>query len=629
MRTKKVLQLFLILIMLLAITSCNANNTNPVNEEIPTSLSEPTVLVETAEPVEPVKTDDIKPMKIGEGVTLNYLGRSSVRLDFYDGRVVYIDPAFGSKDDYLKEADIILVTHQHTDHNNVKLVTLKEDGKIIQCPKNIKSGKLVEVGDIKIEAVDAYNSNHSKRSCCGFIITWNDLVIYHSGDTSTTKQMESFPDYEIDYAMLCMDGFYNMGTEEAAEVANLIKAQAVIPIHTASHGAYNIYTAKEFSHPSRLIVDVGESLDLYNLSETDGVGVPLDQAIVNIMDDRLAAIENEDYDLFTSVITRNNQFLFNEQERWFVNMIDESIHDVSFEIVSTEMIDSHTGVVNIRQQHQTTESFDFEYPLLFKYEYGKWMDYGYNFIVSETDRFYVKYMEGETRVDEFTKMLDDAFDNLDKIYDLKPVDGYEMKLFNDQEILRQCSIPAKSWLFTGWAEPDESLKLYTGHPREFNGYPGVVQHELVHHITIRMCNNNLPLWLLEGIAMYDGTAYYGFETSRLLSSMKKNHVSLTLDYIEKHDLNTDLSTEEVYCFYNTSYMYTRYICETYGHETLMDLFREAGKKPFHDSTLNDTFEQENQKTAKEVIAKVLGLTKAELSANYLKWLDEVDFENLG
>lgn len=167
------------------------------------------------------------------------------------------------------------------------------------------------------------------------------------------------------------------------------------------------------------------------------------------------------------------------------------------------------------------------------------------------------------------------------------------------------------------------------HQLEYKGYPGVVQHELVHHITIRMCNNNLPIWLLEGIAMYDGTAYYGFETSRLLSSMKKNHVSLTLDYIEKHDLNIDLSTEEVYCFYNTSYMYIRYICETYGHETLMDLFREAGEKPFHDSTLNESFEQKNQKTAEEVIAKVLGLTKAELSENYLKWLDEVDFENLG
>lgn len=629
MRTcKKLLQLFFVVIILLVITSCNAINSNPTEDKAPAIVSEPTAESENTEPSEVVQSDDMSPIK-GEGVTLNYLGRSSVRLDFEDGRVIYIDPAYGGHSDYKPKADIVLVTHQHSDHNKVKLAKLKEDGKLIQCPQDIRSGDVVEIGDIKIEAVDAYNSNHKKSSCCGFIITWNDLVIYHSGDTSTTKQMESFPKYEIDYAMLCMDGHYNMGPDEAGEVAELIDAQAVIPIHTSANGDYDIEIAKQFNHPSRIIVKVRESLDLYNLSDTDGVAVPLDAAIVNIMDDRLNAIKTEDYDLYMSVITKNNQFLFNEQERWFENMTDETIHDVSFEIISTKMIDNYTGVVNIKQQHETTESFDFEYPLLFKYEDGKWMDYGYNFKVLETDRFLVKYMHGELRVQEFREMLDDAFDNLDKIYDLKPVDGYEMKLFTDQEMLRQRSVPANKWLFTGWAEPDESLKLYTGYPKEFNGYPGVVQHELVHHITIRMCNNNLPLWLLEGVAMFDGTAYYGFDTSKLLRSTTKENVSKTIEYIEEHDLNTDLSTEEVYCFYTTSYMYTRYICETYGHETFMDLFREAGKKPFHDSTLNDTFEQENQKTAEEVIETVLGLTKAELSEGYLKWLEEVDFENLG
>lgn len=257
------------------------------------------------------------------------------------------------------------------------------------------------------------------------------------------------------------------------------------------------------------------------------------------------------------------------------------------------------------------------------------MDYGYNFEVLETERFLVKYMEGEQRVSDFAQMLNDAFDNLDKIYELKPLDDYEMKLFFDREMLRQRSIPENPWLFTGWSEPDESLKIYTGHPSEYTGYPGVVQHELVHHITIRICNNNLPVWILEGIAMYDGSAYYGLESSSLLSSLSYAGVSYSIDYLEKMDLGSDLSTQDIYTYYNTSYMYVRYITETYGHETLMDIFYEAGKKPFHDSTLNDTFEQENQKTADKVIKRVLGLTKAQLSEDYLIWLDTLDFDNLG
>ncbi len=363
---------------------------------------------------------------------------------------------------------------------------------------------------------------------------------------------------------------------------------------------------------------------------TSAADPSLEKAIVKIMEDRLTAIETENYDLYMSAIGRNNQFFYNEQERWFMNMIAPYIEDVNFEIMSVEMIDDETGVVNIHQTHHTDEYFDFEYPLLFKYENGRWMDYGYNFEIYQTDRFIVKYMPGEQRVEEFAQMLDDAFDNLALVYDEKPWDNYEMKLFTDQEMLRQRCIPAGLWLFTGWSEPDESIKLYTGHPvDEYNGYPGVVQHELVHHITINICNNNLPLWLLEGIAMYDGSAYYGFESNKMLTNITKEHVSLTIAYMEIHDLNKDLTKQEIYNFYNTSYMYVRFIDQVYGRDKLMEIFYEAGKKPFHDSTLNETFESDNQQTATDVLMTVLGLTKEELSQEYLAWLDTLDFNTLG
>ncbi|MBT3318351.1 MAG: hypothetical protein HN948_10010 [Clostridia bacterium] len=363
---------------------------------------------------------------------------------------------------------------------------------------------------------------------------------------------------------------------------------------------------------------------------SDDEDTSFEKAIVAILEDRLTAIQTQDYDLYMSVITRNNQFFYNEQERWFENMIDSAISDVSLQILSTRMLDELTGVVTIRQKHRAfSESFDIEYPLLFKFEHGKWMDYGYHFEEFETDRFVVKYMEGETRVAEFVQMLDAAFDNLDGIYELKPLDDYEMKLFFDREMLRQRCIPANPWLFTGWSEPDESLKIFTGHPKEYAGYPGVVQHELVHHISIRICNNNLPVWMLEGIAMYDGSSFYGLEFSSTLSDLSKKNVSFTIEFLESTDLGSDLSSQQIRNYYNTSYMIVRYISETYGHDTLMKLFYEAGKKPFHDSTLNKTFEQQNQKTADEVIMSILDLTKAQLSEEYLLWLDTLDFDNLG
>ncbi len=349
----------------------------------------------------------------------------------------------------------------------------------------------------------------------------------------------------------------------------------------------------------------------------------LDRAVPSIIADRVRAIEEEDYDLYMSAITRNNQFFYNEQERWFMEMIDERIHDLSLEVESVEMIDENSGRVVIHQHHETNETFDFSYPLLFVREENGWMDYGYDFEILETDRFLVKYMEGEERVDEFRQMLDDAFDHLDLMYELKPLDDYEMKLFYSQEMLRQRCIPSNPWLFTGWSEPDESLKLFTGHPDTYKGYPGVVQHELVHHITIRMCNNNLPVWMLEGIAMFDGSAYYDKKDSSMLAEMTKRGVTQTIQDLELTDLGSDSVTRmDIVNYYDTSYLYMKYIHDVYGRDTMIALFEEAGKKPFHDSTLNQTFESNNQKTATEVFQTVLGRTKSELSQAYLEWLDE-------
>ncbi|MCH4887772.1 hypothetical protein EZV73_09315 [Acidaminobacter sp. JC074] len=555
-------------------------------------------------------------------VSLTVLGRASVRLDFSDGRVVYIDPAYGSYNEYKAEADLVLVTHQHTDHNVTTKVTMKEDGQIVQCPYDIKSGGQVEVAGLKITAVDAYNSNHSQTSSCGFIIESGDLVIYHSGDTSMTDQMIELKDYSIDYAMLCMDGFYNMGPEEAEMVAGDIEAQVVIPIHTSADGSFNINQANKFDYDGSLVVKPGETIVLEDLSKPD---IALDQAIETIMRDRLVAIENEDYDLYMSSVTKRNPYFYNEQERWFTQMIDDSISNLSLEIESTEIINEHTAVVHLKQTHFMDKKYVFTYPLIFKYENDMWKDYGYHFETLQTDRFEVKYMKDEGRLEEFVDMLDLAFDNLDKVYKEKPHPYFELKLFTDQEMLRQRCIPANEWLFTGWSEPDESLKLYTGHPTRYKGYPGVMQHEVVHHITIRMCNNNLPVWLLEGIAMFDGSAPHGIENSSLLSNLSRDSVTRTIADLEANDYYTATSNEEIRSFYNTSYMYVRYIEETYGREKLMDLFYEAGKKPFHDSTLNEAFESNNQKTADEVILTVLGLTKDQLSNGYLEWLEGLEF----
>lgn len=338
---------------------------------------------------------------------------------------------------------------------------------------------------------------------------------------------------------------------------------------------------------------------------------------------KLNSINSGDRALYMTTVTQNDYYYRNEQLRWFTEMASKGIEDIQIKIDEIQFPDSETAVVTIHQTHKNNEKFDFSYPALFKLENGVWVDCGYNFQSVDAGRFTIKYMDGETRVNDFIEMTNEAYDNLEPIFAERPSDSFEIKLFNDRELLRQRTIPSNAWLFTGWGEPNESLKLFTGHP-EIYGYQGTVQHEVVHNITINICNNNLPVWLYEGVAMYYGSAYYGFENSKLLSSIEKENMKTPISELEVLDSSKLTETQDIYNWYGQNFMYTAYLIDTYGHDKYMELWYEAGKKPFNDSAANPNFYSQNNKTMGEVLMTVLGITKQQLTADYLKWLETTD-----
>ena len=82
---------------------------------------------------EDVNTSDVEEVEeeeeedVGEAAVTKmlYQGHGSFRITAKDGTVVYIDPYIG--DGYDLPADIILVTHQHRDHNEISLITQNPD----------------------------------------------------------------------------------------------------------------------------------------------------------------------------------------------------------------------------------------------------------------------------------------------------------------------------------------------------------------------------------------------------------------------------------------------------------------------------------------------------------------------
>ena len=100
---------------------------------------------------------------------LLYQGHASYRLTAEDGRVMYVDPCSGNG--YDAAADIVLVTHQHPDHNKVNICSKKEDCRIITDREALAEGKhnSFDVGGILIQAVEAKSILHSPKRCVGYI----------------------------------------------------------------------------------------------------------------------------------------------------------------------------------------------------------------------------------------------------------------------------------------------------------------------------------------------------------------------------------------------------------------------------------------------------------------------------
>ena len=192
---------------------------------------------------------------------LLYQGHGSYRLTADDGRIVYVDPYKGKG--YDAPADIILVTHQHHDHNKIQRCAQKQDCRIITNMEALAGGKhnSFDVRGITVLAVAAGNRMHDPKNCVGYIITLDGIKIYASGDTSRTAQMDSFAALALDYALFPGDGLFNMGPAEAAACAQTVGAKHNILIHLKPGESVRM-KYESWTAPNKLLMEPGDEIQL-------------------------------------------------------------------------------------------------------------------------------------------------------------------------------------------------------------------------------------------------------------------------------------------------------------------------------------------------------------------------------
>lgn len=194
--------------------------------------------------------------------TLLYQGHGSLRLTADSGKVIYIDPFAG--EGYDAPADLILVTHQHPDHNCIGLPSKKTGCVIWQNSDALKDGeyRTLKLDYAAVEAVEAYNHHHRKTECVGYIVTVDDVSIYFAGDTGETAEMSRMAERKLDYAVLPMDFTYTMDVPETIHCAELIAAKHTIPVHMSPGKLFDVDRAKKLTVNGALIIKPGEAIRL-------------------------------------------------------------------------------------------------------------------------------------------------------------------------------------------------------------------------------------------------------------------------------------------------------------------------------------------------------------------------------
>jgi L-ascorbate metabolism protein UlaG (beta-lactamase superfamily) len=191
---------------------------------------------------------DVLPTAGGD-LKITFIGHGTLIFTFNE-RVIHVDP-YGKLADYvgLPKADLILVTHEHSDHLDpgaIAAVRTKDTVVVLPaaCAGQVEGGRVMRNGDadtvhgVRIEAVPAYNLVHMRSggqpfhppgAGNGYVLTFGDRRVYVAGDTENTSEMKALEGIAV--AFLPMNLPYTMTAEMVADAARAFRPKILYPYH--------------------------------------------------------------------------------------------------------------------------------------------------------------------------------------------------------------------------------------------------------------------------------------------------------------------------------------------------------------------------------------------------------------
>lgn len=187
------------------------------------------------------------------GFTFERLGHASVKITTPDDTIIYIDPWSDALEGKPGDGDIIFSTHDDMDHYDPDAINaVATDDAIIAVYEEIDTSELgrnvdtlpyqdsVNIAGISVTTIPAYNKTdgdhvdengnpfHAKREVIGLILEINSTSIYFPSDTDF---LDEHREISVDVFIPPIGGHYTMDRHEAAEFAQAVDPELVLPVH--------------------------------------------------------------------------------------------------------------------------------------------------------------------------------------------------------------------------------------------------------------------------------------------------------------------------------------------------------------------------------------------------------------
>lgn len=153
---------------------------------------------------------------------VTYIGHACFKVES-KGYSVIIDPYedgyVPGYDDLREEANMVLCTHDHGDHNAEQNVDILPGG---ECPFEIT----------EIETYHDDQQGEQRGMTRMYILDDGEKRLAHLGDIGcelTDEQMREF--YQVDVLLLPVGGYYTIGPREAAQITVDLDPKVTIPMH--------------------------------------------------------------------------------------------------------------------------------------------------------------------------------------------------------------------------------------------------------------------------------------------------------------------------------------------------------------------------------------------------------------